>query len=317
MKNLYCLLFIIMSFSFISCNKTDNIPEIGILQFSDDIVLDKARQAALESLKEAGLIEGKDYKVNYMSAQGEVSNIQMILKSFKSAKVSVILTNGTPCMVGAASQIKDIPVVFTVAFAPQQLGINPSDNLYGYYDPFELKSFIKLIQEIIPNAKRIGLPFNPGEANAAFASKQLIDEAKKVGIEILTQPIVSSNDMVQAAQSLISKNVELFVLSADNAAYQGIPALATIAKRFKKPIFVTDPSNVATGAAIGFGVNYEEWGRASGELLAKILKNEKISVGKINPITKYELIINNKAIQEQGLIVPDEVIKKANKIINN
>lgn len=316
MKKFILIFFVVLLVVFGACNKKNDLPTIGIVQIADDPVLDIARESAIKALKDAGFEDGKNINIEYVSAQGEISNIQMILKSFEGDNVAAILTNSTPCMSAAAGNIKNIPVVFTVAFGPDQIGIKAPDNLYGYYDPLDMKTFLELVKETVPNLKTIGLPYNPGEPNAEYSAKRLIAEAKLMNIEVVTQAVSNSSEIIQAAQALLTNNIDIFVAAADNTMYQGLTTLYSIAEKAKKPIFVTDPYQAKKGAAIGFGVNYQEWGRLSGEMLVKIMKGEKIEGEKIRAITDYQIVVNNKAAKSQNIVIPQNIINKANKIIN-
>ena len=104
--------------------------------------------------------------------------------------------------------------------------------------------------------------------------------------------------------------------AADNTVYQGIPVLAKLAASQKIPLFVTDPLQAEKGAAIGFGANYDQWGYQSGLKAVEILKGRLPAGNKIEPILKYDLIINKKSCEEQGLAVPPTVAARAARILN-
>ncbi|GAB1371666.1 ABC transporter substrate-binding protein [Candidatus Kapaibacterium sp.] len=311
-KNLsFILLLAFFTLIIISCesNKSD-LPVLGIVQITEDEVLDNARLALINQLKEDGFEDGKNIKIDYRNAQGDLSNIIMILKSFKKDKVKMIITNSTPCMTSAAAVIKDIPVVFTVAFGPEQLGIKPGDNLYGIYDPMNMDKFVEIMKASVPNLTKIGLPYNPSEANAALAAENLEKSCLKNNISIIKIPVNNSTDITMAIQSLKSQNVNAFVAASDNTVYLGLNQIADYATKNSIPLFITDPLQAKKGAALGFGLNYELWGRNSGKIASKLLKNEAIETN-ISPLEEYQIIINKSAAEKQGLIIPNEIMEKA------
>jgi len=313
MKKIFFLSFLLLSF--LSCTKHKNFPEIGVIQIAEDPVLDISRLAAIKVLQDAGYEDGKNITINYKNAQGDFSNLIMILKAFESNQVDAILTVGTPTMSAAASNIKSIPVVFTVSFSPQQLGIDKPTNMTGAYDPLDMQGFIRIILDCIPGVNKIGLPFNPSEPNAEYASKQVLIEAEKQNIEVIRMPISNSIEVGQAAQALASKGVKAFVAAADNITYQGIPSISKVAEIAKIPIFVVDPYQTSKGAALGYCANYEEWGKTSGELLLKVLKGNKGESLPIIALKNFDIIINNQSAIKQGLIIPDSIKNKAKEIL--
>jgi len=151
-----------------------NLYKIGFIQITENPLLDEARTALIATLQDSGLVDGDNIKILYRNAQGKILNISLILQSFRAAKADMIITNGTPCMVAAVQAFHDIPVVFTVAFSPEQLGLTlTSSNVAGVYDPLDMEYFIEMIKMILTNCSRIGLPYNPAEANSAYAAKRL------------------------------------------------------------------------------------------------------------------------------------------------
>lgn len=315
MKKIYFIYVIAIILVLNSCNNSNNLPTIGIVQISDDPILDVARLSAIQSLKEAGLIYDQNIKIKYVSAQSELSNIPLILKSFENDKVKAILTVGTPCMMSAANMITKIPVVFTVSFSPEQMSIKAPENLYGYYDPLNVMPILELIKKIDTSIHTIGIPYNPGEPNAEYSAKKLIREAGNNNFHVFTQAVSNSNVITQNVQYLINKNIDALLISADNTMYQGLTYVASLAAKNKIPIFVTEPSQADNGAAIGLGISYQNWGKLSGEMLAQIIKGDKINDNKIRAFTDVELVVNKKLAQDQGLIIPQNIINKANKII--
>jgi putative ABC transport system substrate-binding protein len=289
---------------------------IGFVQITEDPVLDLARMGVLRALEDSGFVDGKNIIIDYKNAQGELSNIIMILQSFKNSNVDMIITNSTPCMMAAAQNIKDIPVVFTVTFSPEQLGINKTpSNMTGAYDNFRADEFINIVKELMPNLKTIGLPYNPSEPNAEYSAKKLNAECTKQGIIVKAMSVNSSNDLLQVTESFIQSKVDAIIVSADNTVYLGLATISNIARNKKIPVFVTDPSQTEKGATMGFGVDFNKWGYESGKLAAKIIKGEKVENLPLIALGQYQLIINSKSADEMGLIIPETLLNKADKII--
>jgi len=299
-----------------SCQTADKKTIIGYVQITQDPVLDAAKAGLFRALKDSGFIDGQNIKILDNNAQGDISMITTILQSLQSQNADLIITNSTPCMSAAAQIVKDIPVVFTVAFGPEQIGFKSiPDNLYGVYDPWKADEFVDLIQACLPGLKRVGIPYNNAEPNAEYSVKILSAEFAKRGITLVTAAVGGANDIMQAGQSLAAQQIDAMVVAADNTVYLGLGVLAKISASEKIPLFVSDPLQAEKGAALGFGVDYDSWGYQSGLKAIDLLKGRNISMHKIEPILKYQLILNEKACHEQGLSVPEEIRKNANRII--
>jgi len=310
------LLAIVSTVTFNSCSKQNKHYTIGIVQVVDNVVLNDARNAVMESLKEAGFEEGKNIDVIYKNAQGEISNISLILQSFITENVDMVITLGTPCMAGAAQLIKNKPVVFTVAFSPEQLGIiNAPKTLTGVYDPLNVNELIEVIRTINPSIKKIGIVYNTSEANARYGADNMKKACNQQNLELVEATINTSSEVLQAATTLAQKQVEAFTVVADNIAYVGLESIIKISLQNKIPLYVSDPSHTVRGALAGKGGDYNEWGRESGKIAARIIKGEDARNIPIRILGKQNLYLNKKIASQLGITFPNELLTKATKII--
>jgi len=294
-----------------------NLYKIGFIQITENPLLDEARTALIATLQDSGLVDGDNIKILYRNAQGEISNISLILQSFRAAKVDLVITNGTPCMVAAVQAFHDIPVVFTVAFSPEQIGLTlTSSNVAGVYDPLDMEYFIEMIKMILPDCNRIGLPYNPAEANSAYAAQRLQDVCKKNNLVLEMVTVASSNDVLQAGQVLVMKKVDAFAVTADNTIALALDALVKVSNEHKIPIFITEPGEVRKGLLAGVGVSYADWGRESGALAATIIKGHPFPRPSIKPAVQKNIILNQKSAQLLGLTLPPELVQQAAEVIH-
>ena len=316
--SLTCPLFVLTLFlSACENRQKDTLYHIGIVQITEAPLLDDARQGVIDSLKEEGFIDGTSIRITYKNGQGDMSSIPLIIKDFVSRRVDMIITDSTPCMVAAAQIVKDIPVVFTVAFSPQQLDMKDTPkNLTGVYDPMAMGDLIQLIKKCIPGIKKIGIPYNPSEQNAVLAAKQVREECRQSGIELVEMNVFSSNEVLQNVEVLAQKKIDAMVVSADNTLSTGMAAVVKIAARKKIPLFVTEPGEVERGACAGIGADFYEWGRQSGKIAAQIIRGRRPEEIPVQPIIAKVLYINVTAAQAQGITFPDDVIKKAAKVVH-
>jgi len=314
MKKLYVLGTFIAILLLLSCSQGEKKITIGYIQITEDEVLNTAKDGVFAALRDSGYIDGQSIKIINNNAQGDLSLIPTILQSLQSQGVDLIITNSTPCMVAAAQMISTIPVVFTVSFSPEQVGLKSTpSNLYGFYDPLDAERYVSMMQECIPSLKKVGLPYNNAEPNAEYSAKKFSAEFEKRGIEVVKSTVNSVNDLTLVGQYLVGQKIDALIVAADNTVYMGLSVLIKIANESKIPLFVTDPHQAKKGAAIGIGVNYQQWGYLSGLKAVELLKGRNIP-NPIEPIVKQELLINKKACASLGLILPSSY---ENMVISN
>jgi putative ABC transport system substrate-binding protein len=64
-----------------------------------------------------------------------------------------------------------------------------------------------------------------------------------------------------------------------------------------------------------YGADYEDLFRKSAHYVDKILKGTKPADLPVQQATKFEFVINLKAVKEIGLTIPPSVLAKADKAI--
>lgn len=156
------------------------VKSVAVTAIVEHPALDSVRDGVLATLNEAGYEEGKNLKWQYQSAQGNTGTAAQIARKFIGDKPDAIVAIATPSAQAAVAGTKSIPIVFSAVTDPVQGQLTPSweasgTNVTGVSDVLELSKQMELVKQIVPNAKRIGMVFNPGEAN----SVAVVDALKK------------------------------------------------------------------------------------------------------------------------------------------
>ena len=131
--------------------------KIGISQLAEHPALDSAREGFIEALKEAGYEDGKNIKIEYQNAQGDVNNAQTIARKFTDENVDMILAIATQAAQAAANVTKEIPILITAVTDPVTAGLaesldKPGKNVTGTTDINPVDEQIKLVKELVPQA---------------------------------------------------------------------------------------------------------------------------------------------------------------------
>ena len=139
----------VLMFSFAGCGKKEaKIPVIGISQYGEHASLDNCREGFLEGLKEAGLEENKDFKIDYQNASFDNSTATQIAQNFSSKNVALMCAIATPSATAcfAAAEDKDIPVVFNAITDPKKAKLTEG-NITGVSDKLPVDPQLELIRK--------------------------------------------------------------------------------------------------------------------------------------------------------------------------
>lgn len=292
--------------------------KIGISQFAEHGSLDNCREGFLEGLKEAGIEEGKNLTVEYQNAQTDTGTASTIADSFVSGKVDMICALATPCASSAYNSClnTDIPVVYTAVSDPVSAGLANEDgtsigNITGSSDILPVEEQLKMIREMMPEAKKIGILYTTSEANSCSTIEQYKSLAGDYGFEIVDTGINTSADIEIAATDLVSK-VDCLCNLTDNTVVNALQTVLDKANNAGIPVFGSEIEQVKSGCVASMGIDYFQLGVETGAMAAKILKGEA-TAQDTNFITasKAELYVNTAAADKIGMKLDDSYVKDA------
>lgn len=291
---------------------------IGISQFAEHGSLDNCREGFLEGLKEAGIEEGKNLKVNYDNAQADTGTAGTIADSYVSKKVDLICAIATPSAMSAynAAMSADIPVVYTAVSDPVGAGLAKEDgsnagNITGSCDLLPVDEQLKMIRKMLPDAKKIGILYTTSEANSVSTIKEYKKVSDKYGFEIVDTGINTLADVDMAAADLVGK-VDCICNLTDNTVVQALQTVIEKANSKKIPVFGSEIEQVKIGCLAAEGIDYISLGKQTGKMAAQVLKGEKkASELNFETITTPGFYVNNKVAENLGITVPTDLSDNA------
>ena len=288
---------------------------VAITQIVEHPALDACRKGVEEELK----AQGVDFDWSYESAQGNPGTAAQIARKFVGDAPDVIVAISTPSAQAIVAATKDIPVVFTAVTDPVGAKLiadpeKPGGNVTGMTDLSPIGRHLELIARITPNAKRIGVISNPGEANSVTLVDLLKGHAPARGMTIVEAAAPRSNDVLAAARSLVGK-VDAIYVPTDNTVVSALEGVIKTGIENKIPVYAGDTDSVPRGAIAALGFNYYDVGRQTGAIVARVLKGEKPGDIAVEGVQKTELAVNPKSAQAMGVTIPAEVVAEAKTVV--
>ncbi|PZR97026.1 MAG: hypothetical protein DLM69_10310, partial [Candidatus Chloroheliales bacterium] len=193
------------------------------------------------------------------------------------------------------------------------------NNLTGIQDSPPVTDALKLIQQVLPNVKNIGLLWNPDEANSVYTRNIAEGAAAMLGFTIIEQPATASANLADAANALADKQVDAFFVSTTNYVVTGLPTIAQVGagRSPKIPLFGNDFISATRGACVTYGLDYTDSGRKVGLMAwAALTGQQQIKDMPIQLQTKTALYVNTFYAQQQGVTIPDSVLKQAAQVLD-
>lgn len=293
--------------------------KLGIIQIVEHSALDSARQGFLDALADKGYVDGQNLIVDYENAQGDQGNLQTIAHKFVQDNDDLVLAIATPSAVTMANETSEIPILITAVTDPVSAKLvksneKPDTNVTGTSDMNPVADQLKLIKEIIPNAKKVGIIYNSSEVNSQVQVDIADKAAPDLGLETVKVTVTASSEVMQAAQSLVGR-VDAIYIPTDNMVVSSLAAVIKVAEDNKIPVIAGESNSVENGALATVGIDYYQLGRMTGDMAVQVINGAKPQDMAIQQQQGTQLVLNLKAAQNMGVTVPDTVIAKATKVI--
>ncbi|NBD24500.1 ABC transporter substrate-binding protein [Paenibacillus glycinis] len=299
---------------------------IAISQYVEHPSLDATREGFLAALKDAGIAEGDNLKVDMNNAQADAGNNLSIAQKIASNDYDLVLGIATPSAQAVVQEEKDNPVLFAAVTDPLAAKIvssldKPGGNVSGASDtnPAAITQLMDFIANNFPNVKTVGMVINEGESNAVIMADQAEKALAAHDVKLVKAPVTATSEVKQAAESLIGRADALYI-ALDNTVVSSVDSIIKTANDNKIPFFSSDRDTVEAGAFATVGFKYFDHGYQVGQMAVDILKNgKKPGDMKVTVPDKLDLILNLKAAEAQGIAVTDgmkgEVKDQDNDII--
>lgn len=292
---------------------------VAVTSIVEHPALDSIKDGVHQALTEAGYTEASGLKWQFQTAQGNTAIAAQIARKFIGDKPDVIVAIATPSAQAVVAATKAIPVVYSAVTDPvaAQLvaGMEASGtNVTGVSDTLVLEKQMELVKQVVPDATRIGMVYNPGEANSVAVVKELREMLPKMGLTLVEATAARTVDVGAAARSLVGK-VDVIYTNTDNNVVSAYEALVKVGNDAKVPLIASDTDSVGRGAIAAMGVNYHDLGIQTGKMVVRILKGEKPGDLPSETSDKLELFVNPGAAKKQGVTLSDAFIKSATKVV--
>lgn len=292
----------------------EDLKEVAIIQYVEHTSLDTIKKAFDKQMGELGYKQGENINYTFKNAQGDSNTAPSIIQGFQSGKKDCVVAIATPVAMSAAVMAKNTPVVFAAVTDPISAGLTsslekPDKNITGTSDEIQVEKILEKALEINPELKTLGVIYNKAEVNSVTNIEKAKSFCDKNNISLVEGTITAVNEVQSAIDVLASKSDAIFAPN-DNMVASAMDMVSTACAKAKVPLYVGADSMVQDGGFLSVGINYDDLGKETANMVDKILKGEKVENIPVK-IFKDDLSIyvNKKILSELGITLPDSIKK--------
>ena len=303
--------------------RAQQMPVIGFLSAASQ-QLDAGRLTAFRrGLNETGYVEGRNVASEYRWADHQYDRLNALAVELVGRRATVIVAVGGPApAIAAKAATKTVPIVFTIAGDPVQLGLvaslnRPGGNLTGVTTLASIvvgKQF-EVLHETVPKATVIGCLVNPTNPNSETDIKEAQEATRALGLQLRLINASTEHDIDAAFASFIQQRVDAVVVVSDALFNSRPDHIVALAARYALPTIYSLREFPSAGGLMSYGTGLADAYRQAGIHTGRILKGEKPEDLPIVQATKVELIINLKIAKALGLTFPITLLGRADEVI--
>ena len=278
--------------------------------------------AFLQGLSEAGLVEGRNFTIEYRWADSQYDRLPALATELVHRQVAVIATSGSPAALAAKAATTTIPIVFETAANPVKIGLaaslnRPGGNVTGVTQASEevAPKRLELLHELIPNARVLGLLVNPtAPVLAEPQTREVRSAAQALGLHLHVLNASTEQDFDKILARLAELRAGGLVIGGDAFFTSHAKQLAALTVQHAVPAIYQWREFAAAGGLMSYGSNITDTHRLVGIYVGRILKGDKPADLPVQQATKVELFINFKTAKALGITVPLPLSGRADEI---
>jgi len=301
------------------------VPRIGYLSPLDPAADSTRSEAIRLALRELGYIEGQNIVFEYRYAEGKQDRYPELAAELVRLKVDIIVAaGGGRVILAAKNATKTIPIVMVGAgLDPVKAGMieslaRPGGNVTGLSIlTTELGGKrLEMLKEAVPKLARVAVLYEPAVPASVLDVKEVLPAAAH-GLKLTIQPweVRAAEDFDKVFAGINKQRPDGLYLAPSTLININLKRIASFALRSRLPSVYSQREFVEAGGLMSYTADLAESYRRVAYYVDRILKGTKPADLPVEQPMKFELVINLKTAKQIGLIIPQSLLYRADKVI--
>jgi putative ABC transport system substrate-binding protein len=316
-----CAILLALCFS-AEAQQPGKVPRIGYLTAGGS-PNDPGFMAFREGLRDLGYIEGKNVIIEFRSGEAKLDRIPGLVEELVQLKVDVLVSSSQPGTRAAQQTTKTIPIVMVASFDPVATGVinslaRPGGNITGVARlQRELAGKrLELLKETSPRITRVGVLWNADSPGPHQAFKEYEAAARALKIQLRSLEIRGPNaDLEEIFRAATKDKVNALITARNSVLDRYRNRIAELAIKIRTPSMCDINRYVEVGCLMSYSAHEQEGYRRAAVYVDKILKGANPGEIPVEQPMKFEFVINLKTAKQIGLIIPQSVLYRADRVI--
>jgi putative ABC transport system substrate-binding protein len=272
-------------------------------------------------MRELGYTEGKEVVYEWRTGNGQHDLLAQQARELAASDVEVIVSASEPTTEALHAAKVKVPVVMGAVDDPVASGFvrslaRPQTNYTGITADVldQLPRFIELLASAVPRLSSVAGLVNPTNTTYRAYCASLKASANKAGARLLIVDAANAGEVDRAFQGGKGQ-VDGVVVMSDSLFYTERKQIVELADTSRRPVIYPLRGYVEVGGLMSYGPRLEHNFARVAAYVDNLLKGADPATMAIETPSKYELVINRNTARRLGLAIPEDLMKKADRVI--
>jgi putative ABC transport system substrate-binding protein len=294
------------------------VPHIGFLRAeAPDLLFDAFR----DGMRSLGYIDGQSVVIEQRWAHGHLERLPELAAELVHMKVDVIVTASTPGVLAAKRATATIPIVIASSGDPVASGVvaslaHPGGNITGNTLMIEEVAIkrLELLKEAVPGISRVAVLWSASNPIYAAIVKEMERVAPGLKVQMQVVAVHDIEELDHALAQIKSAHCDALYVFED-PVFRSSSKVMDFAVSARLAAIYGGSEFVDQGGMLSYGPNTSEMFRHAAVFVDKILKGAKPGDLPIERPNKFELAVNLKTAKALGIVIPEAVLVRADRVV--
>jgi putative ABC transport system substrate-binding protein len=269
-----------------------------------------------------GYVEGRNIQFEVRHGGGNPARLPEAAAELVKLKVDVIYAVTLPAAIAAKAATTEIPIVGWGMHGAVQAGLVPSlrrpggnvtgiESLAPELDPKR----IQLLKQILPKLDRLTMIFDTTDQGTPGHLKAIADAQKSLGLTTSHLQVSKLAEIEPALAAAAGKPLGAVLTLTSNLTFNAWPRIRDFAMAQRLPTLCEFRFMAQSGCLLSYGPTFDEITQRCAAQIDKILRGAAPGDLPMEQPTRFELVINLKTAKALGITVPQELLLRADEVI--
>lgn len=276
----------------------------------------------VRAMAELGYVEGRNLQLELRFADGQTDRLPELAAELVRLNVDVIVAGTNLAGFPAKRATSVIPIIVVASHGAEEIGLvasyaRPGGNVTGIESlapQLDVKR-LELLRATLPKARRVAVLSNPRDAGTALHHRWSQGAADILQLKLESVSVLDFDQVDAALASVQALRPDALLLFGDSVIANSLPLIAAHALKHRLPAFAEFRQFADAGGLMSYGPSLARMFRDSARYIDRILKGAKPADMPVERASEYELVINLKTAKAIGVTIPQEVLLRADEVI--